>query len=66
MSLPNIQHEQELDQILTTDNEVLLAFLIEDNRGSASVRQALEQALSAHPDGHEGDLLAKFVEAETL
>lgn len=61
MSLPSIQHEQELEQILASDNEVLLAFLIEDNRGSASARQALEQAVHSNPDGHAYVIDAKTV-----
>ncbi len=61
MSLPSIQHEQELDQALANDNDLLLAFLIDDSQGSATARQTLEQALASRPGSHAYVINAKTV-----
>lgn len=61
MSLLSIHHEQELDQVLAQDNELLLAFLIDDSQASTTAREALEKALALRPEGHAYAVNARTV-----
>jgi len=50
MTLAAIRSEQELEPLLDSNQDLLLAFLIEQSQGSLAARGALEQALASHPE----------------
>lgn len=49
MTLAPIRSEEELEPLLDSNQELLLAFLIDQNQGSSAARIALEQALASNP-----------------
>jgi glutaredoxin-like YruB-family protein len=61
MTLAPIRSEQELEPLLDSNQEFLLAFLIEQNQGSVAARDALEQALSANPEARAFSIDARTV-----
>lgn len=61
MPLAAIQNEQDLQPLLDGNQELLLAFLIEQNQGSSAARGALEQALASNPEAKAYSVDARAV-----
>lgn len=51
MNIGSISHEEELDKLLDSEKELVLAFLVEQSQSSKAVRESLEKALSTNPEG---------------
>lgn len=61
MSLRAISQEQDLEPLLDGQEELLLAFLIENNQGSTTARGSLEQALASNPQAKAYSIDARNV-----
>lgn len=61
MPLAPIRSEQELEPLLESNQDLLLAFLVDQNQGSAAARGALEQALASNPDAKAYSVDARAV-----